>query len=72
MNKFKARIGYDKKQDMYKLMLSTDDGETWDFCCGCECQRSEHDKPDDEPMFVHISLIEELKKAIACGYDIVF
>ena len=72
MNKFKARIGYDKPHDMYKLMISTDDGETWDFSCGCECQRSEHDKPDDEPMYSHISLIEELKKAIACGYEIVF
>lgn len=70
--KMLARIGYDKKADMYKLLLSTDDGETWDFSVGCECQRSEHDKSDDEPMFIHISLIEEMKKAIACGFEIVY
>ena len=68
----KARIMYDKKLDMYKLMLSTDGGETWDFSTGCVCQRCDKDKPDAEPMFINIGLIEEMKKAIICGFNIVY
>lgn len=68
----KARIAYDKGQDMYKLMLSTDGGDTWDFSTGSQCRRCTEDKPDDEPMFIHISLIEEMKKAIRCGFNIVY
>ena len=68
----KARIAYDKPQDMYKLMLSTDGGDTWDFSTGSKCRQCKEDKPDDEPMFVHIGLIEEMKKAILCGFRIVY
>ena len=68
----KARIAYDKKQDMYKLMLSTDGGDTWDFSTGSQCRRCAEDKPDDEPMFVHVGLIEEMKKAIYCGFRVVY
>lgn len=70
--KKKARISYDKEQDEYKLMLSTDGGDTWDFCTGCICQRCENDKPDKEPMYVHVGLIEEMKKAIRCGFSVTY
>ena len=68
----KARIAYDKEQDMFKLMLSTDGGDTWDFSTGSQCRRCTEDKADDEPMFIHIGLIEELKKAILCGFRVVY
>lgn len=71
-NNLKARIAYDKKEDAYKLMLSQDGGETWDLCMYCVCQRSEHDAPDDEPMFISVGLINELKNLIFLGYDIVY
>ena len=68
----KARIAYDKGQDMYKLMLSMDGGDTWDFSSGSQCRRCAEDNPGDEPMFVHIGLIEEMKKAIRCGFRVVY
>ncbi|MBP5720434.1 MAG: hypothetical protein J6W82_05160 [Bacteroidales bacterium] len=68
----KARIAYDKPQDMYKLMLSTDGGDSWDFSTGSQCRRCAEDEKDAEPMFVHIGLIEEMKKAIRCGFRIVY
>lgn len=71
-NKKQVRIAYDKKEDAYNLMLSTDGGEEWGFSLGCKCRRSENCNPDDEPMFVSIELIEELKKAIRNGFDVVY
>lgn len=71
-NNLKARITYDKKEDAYKLMLSQDGGETWNLCKSCACKRSEEDLPEEEPMFIYVGLIDELKKAILCGYEIVY
>lgn len=71
-NPMKVRIGYNKKEDMYQLLLSTDGGETWDFSFGSVCQRSANDDEDAEPMFISCQLVEELKKAIRCGFEVVY
>ena len=63
-----ARIAYDRAQDMFKLMLSTDGGDTWDFSTGSKCRRCKEDRPGDEPMFVHIDLIQAMKDAVLCGF----
>lgn len=68
----KVRIAYNKPEDSYDLMLSTDGGEEWGLSLGCKCQRGEHDKPDDEPMLVSVGIIEELKRAILNGFDVVY
>ena len=71
-NKPQARIGYNKQRDAFELLISTDGGETWGLELSCKCMRSEHDKKDDEPMFVSIELIEAMKRAISYGYEIVY
>lgn len=71
-NKNKVRIAYDKKNDGFNLMLSTDGGEEWEFQLGCKCRRSDSCQLDDEPMFVSIELIEELKRAVLCGFEFVY
>ena len=72
MNKMLARIKYDKANDMYCLMLSTNGGDDWDFSFGTKCQLSQKDKPDAEPMYISCELIEEMKKAIMCGFEMVY
>lgn len=71
-NKNLARIAYNKKEDMYCLMLSTDDGESWDFSFGTKCQRRAGEAPDAEPMYISCELIENMKHAIRCGFEMVF
>ena len=71
-NTMLCRIKYDRQNDMYCLMLSTDDGETWDLSFGSKCQRRMGESIDDEPMYVSIDLIEEMKKALRCGFDMVY
>lgn len=70
--KKQARIQYNKERDEYALMLSTDGGKTWGFSLGCRCQRREGESPDAEPMFVSIELIEEMKRSILNGFEIVY
>lgn len=73
MNKdLKARIGYNKKEDAYELLISTDGGESWGMSVSSKCRRREGQSPDDEPEFIHIGLIEKMKEAIAYGYEIVY
>jgi len=67
-----CRIGYNKSEDAYELLLSTDGGKTWSMTTRAKCRRCDKDNPDDEPMFIHISLIEELKKAISLGYRVTY
>lgn len=71
MEKMLARIGYNKEKDMYILYISTDGGKEWGECLGCECRNCKNDT-SEEPMYIHISLIEELKKCIRLGYKIVY
>ena len=71
-NRNQCRIKYDKATDSYCLMLSTDYGETWDLSLASKCQFSKHDNEEDEPMYVHAHLIEELKKAVLCGFEMVY
>ena len=66
------RIKYDKEQDEYQLLLSTDGGETWGFDLGCKCQKGLRDGPDDEPMLISCSMLEEIKKSILCGFEMVY
>jgi hypothetical protein len=68
----KARIGYNKNEDAYELLISTDGGKTWGMSVSSKCQRCEKDKPDAEPMFISCTLIEEMKRAISYGYEIVY
>lgn len=72
MNKNFCRIKYDKKTDSFCLMLSNDGGEEWNLCIACPCHRAEGESKDIEPMYVSIDLIEELKKAVACGFEFVY
>ena len=71
-NKMKCRIGYNKEQDAYELLLSSDGGESWNMSMSAKCRRCDKNDPDDEPEFIHIGLIEELKKAISLGYEVVY
>lgn len=71
-NKNLVRIGYNKTNDEYQLLISTNGGDTWYFNYGCVCKNCKDDKSDDELMFIYIGLIEELKKCIACGYTVVY
>ena len=71
-NKNLVRIGYNKNNDEYQLLISNDGGDTWDFSYGCTCKNCKDDESDEEPMFVYIGLIEELKKRIAYGYTVVY
>ena len=68
----KARIGYVKSNDSFDLLISTDGGDTWGMSVSSKCRRCEGQDPEAEPEFVHIGLIEDLKKAIALGYRIVY
>lgn len=67
-----CRIGYNKQNDAYELLISTDGGKSWGMTTSAKCRRCDKDSPDDEPMFIHVSLIEELKKAISLGYEVVY
>ena len=71
-NKNLVRIGYNKNNDEYQLLISNDGGNIWDFSYECACKNCKDDKSDDEPMFVYIGLIEEFKKCIAYGYEVVY
>ena len=68
----KARIGYNKKEDAYELLISTDGGDTWGMSVSSKCRRCEGQSEEEEPMFVSIGLLEELKRAVALGYRIVY
>ena len=68
----KARIGYNKKEDSFDLLISTDGGDTWGLCVSSKCRLSINNKAGDEPEFIHCGLISELKNAIRLGYRIVY
>lgn len=68
----KARIGYNKKEDSFDLLISTDGGDTWVMCVSSKCRRCEQDKPDAEPEFVHCGIIKHMREAIRYGYRIVY
>ena len=69
--KLLCRISYQKDRDAYTLFLSSDGGETWNESMTSYCRCRKQDSEDDEPMYVHVFLIEELKQAIAIGYTMV-
>lgn len=68
----KARIGYNKKEDAFELLISTDGGDTWGMVAQSKCRLSDTNKPDDEPVFIHCDLIACLKDVIRCGYRVVY
>ena len=68
----KARIGYNKKEDAYELLISTDGGNTWGMSVSSKCRRCDTDKPDAEPMYISLALVEKMKEAIRFGYEIVY
>ena len=69
----KARIAYNKKEDSFELRISTDGGDSWGISVSCPCCCCVGQDPDeDEPMFVHVGIIQELKNAISYGYRIVY
>lgn len=70
--KLLCRIGYKSYCDAYALSLSSDGGKTWNVETLSFCQCGKHDTEDDEPMYVHVQLIEALKRAIANGYTMVY
>ena len=67
-----ARIAYNKEKDEYQLLLSTDRGKEWGFSYGSKCQQRKDDDPDAEPLYVYCGIIEEMKKAILNGFEIVY
>lgn len=71
MGKLLARIGYVKENDAYTLFLSSDGGKTWGECLTCFCEHRKNDT-EEEPCYIHISLIEKLKECIRFGYKIVY
>lgn len=71
-NELQARIRYNKEKDAYELQLSSDGGKEWSVSISSKCQLSARNDANDEPEFVHISFIEEMKKAIANGFEIVW
>lgn len=68
----KVRIGYVKSKDSFDLFISSDGGDSWGMSVSSTCRRCEGQDPDAEPEFVHIGLIEELKRALALGYRAVY
>ena len=72
MKKNLVRINYDKEHDEFQVLISTDGGEEWGLCAGTRCQRSEKNSSEDEPMYIHCGLIDELKKCLFLGYEMVF
>ena len=66
-----VRIAYDEDRDGYYVYLSNDGGSNWNLSVGCKCVRCKSDSVVAEPMYVHITLITELRKAIRCGYRMV-
>ena len=71
-NDFKVRIAYNKGEDEYDLMLSIDGGETWGFSRGTKCMHYQGQDPEEEPMHISCTIIEELKKSILLGYEFVY
>lgn len=71
-DELKARIGYNKKEDAFELLISTDGGRTWGMSESSKCRKCDIDKPDAEPMFIHCGLIDAMKNAIRYGYRIVY
>lgn len=71
-SELKARIGYNKKEDAFELLISTDGGDTWGMSVQSKCRLSDTNKPDDEPEFIHCGLIGYLKDAIRYGYRVVY
>lgn len=71
-NKNLVRIAYVKADDAFEVRISTDGGDEWDMLIHCPCCRSVGQREDDEPMYVHVDLLQELKKALAFGYEAVY
>ena len=72
MNKNLVRIDYDHKKDEFQLLISTDGGEEWGFSFGTKCQQRKGNGQDAEPMYIHCQIIDELKRAILNGFEVVY
>ena len=64
-------IHYCKERDEYQLLTRQSEDEDFEYNCGWKCYRCEYDHPDAEPMFVSITLLEEMKKLLKWGYELV-
>lgn len=71
MEKMFVRIGYDPENDTYVLYISSDGGNEWTASLTCPCVKRENDQ-EEEPYYVHVLLIEELRKCINLGYKVVY
>ena len=70
--KMQVRIVYNKARDSYDLMLRSDETEEWGLEIGCKCQRSAHDPNAEEAEFVSIGLIEQLRRDISLGAELIY
>lgn len=68
-NKNQCRIKYNQARDAFDLLISTDGGETWSESMSAKCFALDGDPVTE---FIHMSLIGELKKAVALGYQFVY
>ena len=65
-----VRVRFDEKTDSYVYEYSTDGGSTWEFSSSYKCHCVK-EKPDAEPAFIHLGLINELQRAVDLGYRFV-
>ena len=64
-------IYYCKERDEYQLLTRQSENDDFQFNIACKCYRCEHDKPDAEPMFISVAMINEIKKLLKWGYELV-
>lgn len=71
MKKNVVKIEYDNIKDQYQLLSSDDNGKTWGFVTGVFCVNSVRTPDDEEPQFIHHSIIEQLNQFVSLGYTLV-
>ena len=67
----KIKIVYNKEKDEFQLWSRLYGEDEWEFVRGCRCVRREGEKDDEEPTYVHWSILGEIRRFLALGYELV-
>lgn len=71
-NNPQMRFAYCKERDEYQLLTRLNEKDEWGYEAGWKCVRAEGQRKDDEPMFVCCTAIEEMKKLVRYGYEMIY
>ena len=66
-----VRVRYDDKTDAFVIEYINENNDEWQFNSSYQCHTIKEQCDDDEPQFIHFSIVRELQKIVSLGYEFV-